>query len=88
MPAVSVSDITVLPRVNEAPNARARTVKSISTAPQGFEGEGFPVRRAFAGVDLAELDPFLHLRRSNSKLQVVECSTNLSFNKGELRCLL
>ena len=61
MPAVSVSDITVLPRVNEAPNARARTVKSITTAPQGFEGEGFPVRRAFAGVDIALLDPFIHL---------------------------
>ena len=61
MPAVTVSDITVLPRVTDAPNARARRVKSITTAPQGFEGEGFPVRRAFAGVDLAELDPFIHL---------------------------
>jgi redox-sensitive bicupin YhaK (pirin superfamily) len=61
MPAVTVSDITVLPRVSDAPNSRARRVKSITTAPQGFEGEGFPVRRAFAGVDLAELDPFIHL---------------------------
>ena len=33
----------------------------MTTAPRGFEGEGFPVRRAFAGVDLAELDPFVHL---------------------------
>ncbi len=61
MPAVTVSDITVLPRVNEVTGARARKVKSITTAPQGFEGEGFPVRRAFAGVDMAELDPFIHL---------------------------
>ena len=61
MPAVTVSDITVLPRVSDAPNSRARRVKSVTTAPQGFEGEGFPVRRAFAGVDLAELDPFIHL---------------------------
>ena len=61
MPAVTVSDITVLPRVTDAPNSRARRVKSITTAPQGFEGEGFPVRRAFAGVDLSELDPFIHL---------------------------
>ena len=61
MPAVTVSDITVLPRVSELPGARARKIKSITTAPQGFEGEGFPVRRAFAGVDLAELDPFIHL---------------------------
>ena len=70
MPAVSVSDITVLPRVNEAPNARARTVKSITTAPQGFEGEGFPVRRAFAGVDLAELDPFIHLDHTKSIIRI------------------
>ena len=38
-----------------------RPVKSVTTAPQGYEGEGFPVRRAFAGVDLADLDPFIHL---------------------------
>ena len=31
------------------------------TAPGGFEGEGFPVRRAFAGVDLTDLDPFVHM---------------------------
>ena len=61
MPAVTVSDITILPRVSSAPDGRARRVKSITTAPQGFEGEGFPVRRAFAGVDMAELDPFIHL---------------------------
>ena len=61
MPAVTVSDITVLPRVTADPAAKARRVKSITTAPQGFEGEGFPVRRAFAGVDLAGLDPFIHL---------------------------
>ena len=61
MPAVTVGDITVLPRVSELPGARARKVKAITTAPQGFEGEGFPVRRAFAGVDIAQLDPFVHL---------------------------
>jgi hypothetical protein len=36
-------------------------VKSLTTAPAGYEGEGFPVRRAFAGVDLADLDPFVHM---------------------------
>lgn len=61
MPAVTVKDITVLPRVVTDPSLRARKVKSITTAPSGFEGEGFPVRRAFAGVDMAELDPFVHL---------------------------
>ncbi|MGB8022666.1 MAG: pirin family protein [Candidatus Nanopelagicales bacterium] len=33
----------------------------MTTAPHGLEGEGFPVRRAFAGVDLADLDPFVHM---------------------------
>ncbi|MGH3371254.1 MAG: pirin family protein, partial [Nocardioidaceae bacterium] len=33
----------------------------VTDAPRGFEGEGFPVRRAFAGVDLALLDPFIHM---------------------------
>ncbi len=61
MPAVTVSDITVLPRVIAPIGARARRIKSVTTAPQGYEGEGFPVRRAFAGVDLADLDPFIHL---------------------------
>ena len=61
MPAVTVKDITVLPRVSADPSLRARKVKSITTAPSGFEGEGFPVRRAFAGVDMSELDPFVHL---------------------------
>ena len=63
MPAVTVDDITVLPRI-QAPDvtvARQRPVRSVTSAPRGFEGEGFPVRRAFAGVDLADLDPFIHL---------------------------
>ena len=61
MPAVTVKDITLLPRVVGDPLTPSRRVKSITTAPQGHEGEGFPVRRAFAGVDLADLDPFIHL---------------------------
>ena len=36
-------------------------MKSITTAPRGLEGEGFPVRRAFAGIDIADLDPFVHM---------------------------
>ena len=63
MPAVVVEDITILPRIPEPDPtiATQRAVRSITTAPHGFEGEGFPVRRAFAGVDLADLDPFIHL---------------------------
>ncbi|MEP7160523.1 MAG: pirin family protein [Dermatophilaceae bacterium] len=73
MPAMTVPDLTVLPRVGgpaptsygsvDAPLAsrRPRAVRSVTTATQGFEGNGFPVRRAFAGVDLAALDPFIHM---------------------------
>ena len=63
MPAVTVDDITVLPRipVPDPVVARQRPVRGMTNAPRGFEGEGFPVRRAFAGVDLADLDPFIHL---------------------------
>ena len=63
MPAVSVDDITVLPRipVPDPVVARQRPVTRLTTAPSGFEGEGFPVRRAFAGALLEALDPFIHL---------------------------
>ena len=60
MPAVTVSDLTILPRLQEPGlGDQPRPVWKITTAPQGYEGEGFPVRRAFAGVDLAHLDPFI-----------------------------
>ena len=62
MPAITVDNPLELSKV-VIPIAgdRARRVKSITTAPRGLEGEGFPVRRAFAGVDLADLDPFIHM---------------------------
>jgi quercetin 2,3-dioxygenase len=63
MPAVTVDDVSTLPRI-PAPDGigiTQRPVLSVTTAPSGLEGEGFPVRRAFAGVDLAYLDPFIHL---------------------------
>src|SRR5882724_9389557 len=63
MPAVTVDDFLVLPRVPSLDPATTtfRGVSRIITAPSGFEGEGFPVRRAFAGVPMSELDPFIHL---------------------------
>ena len=61
MPAITVEDVTVLPRIPEVGDAVQRPVRSVTTAPSGLEGEGFPVRRAFAGVDLADLDPFIHM---------------------------
>jgi redox-sensitive bicupin YhaK (pirin superfamily) len=62
MPAVTVDDLTVLPRLHPPGLGDVvRPVVQLTTAPRGFEGEGFPVRRAFAGVDLRLLDPFIHL---------------------------
>jgi redox-sensitive bicupin YhaK (pirin superfamily) len=63
MPAVTVDNPLSLPRIPEPDLTTAieRPVLSVTSAPSGFEGEGFPVRRAFAGVDLALLDPFVHM---------------------------
>ena len=61
MPAITADTLT-LPRVVASPTATIdRPVRSVTTAPSGVEGEGFPVRRAFAGVDLRDLDPFIHM---------------------------
>src|ERR1700712_1890824 len=63
MPAVTVENVLALPRLEvvDPTTSSARPVVSVTTAPRGFEGEGFPVRRAFAGVDLRALDPFIHM---------------------------
>jgi redox-sensitive bicupin YhaK (pirin superfamily) len=63
MPAVDVADWSKLTRLSEPETAgrRERPVVSVSTAPKGLEGEGFPVRRAFAGIALSALDPFVHM---------------------------
>ena len=61
MPAVTADTLT-LPRIPvPSSDVPERAVRSVTTAPSGHEGEGFPVRRAFAGVDLADLDPFIHM---------------------------
>src|SRR5690349_6212022 len=61
MPAVTVPNTLALPRITsvDPQHSTLRPVRSITTAPRGFEGEGFPVRRAFAGVHFADLDPFI-----------------------------
>ena len=63
MPAVTVNDVLALPKVGplDPASTTGRPVVSVTTAPSGFEGEGFPVRRAFAGVDRRYLDPFIHM---------------------------
>jgi redox-sensitive bicupin YhaK (pirin superfamily) len=60
MPAITADTLT-LQRIADprGPETVARPVRSITTAPSGLEGEGFPVRRAFAGVAFADLDPFI-----------------------------
>ncbi len=61
MPAVT-ADVLTLSRLTQAGPADAeRPVRSVTTGPRGYEGEGFPVVRAFAGVDRAALDPFVHM---------------------------
>jgi len=62
MPAITADTLT-LPRI-PAPDpavVEQRPVRQVTTAPSGLEGEGFPVRRAFAGVSFADLDPFIHM---------------------------
>jgi quercetin 2,3-dioxygenase len=63
MPAITVADPLTLPAIAEPDPATSteRPVRAVTTAPSGFEGEGFPVRRAFAGVSSADLDPFIHM---------------------------
>ncbi|CAM5392902.1 hypothetical protein SCALM49S_10111 [Streptomyces californicus] len=59
MPAVTVDNPLTLPKVAAQGDAAARPVLAVTTAPSGFEGEGFPVRRAFAGINYRHLDPFI-----------------------------
>jgi redox-sensitive bicupin YhaK (pirin superfamily) len=63
MPAVIPQDVLSLERVPKLDRAHLleRPVLSITSAPSGLEGEGFPVKRAFAGVSLERLDPFVHM---------------------------
>jgi redox-sensitive bicupin YhaK (pirin superfamily) len=62
MPAVTVEDLTVLPHIAAlGPHDVVRPVRAVLTAPSGLEGEGFPVRRAFHGISMADLDPFVHM---------------------------
>jgi quercetin 2,3-dioxygenase len=61
MPAVTADTLT-LPRIAAATlGDTERPVRQITTGPRGYEGEGFPVVRAFAGVSTADLDPFIHM---------------------------
>jgi len=60
MPATTADPLN-LPRLRTPENPVLRTVSKIINAPQAYEGEGFPVRRAFAGLTAREADPFIHM---------------------------
>ncbi len=58
--AAVTADTLTLPRVKGAALGDVeRGVLAVSTAPSGFEGEGFPVRRTMAGINYRYLDPFI-----------------------------
>ena len=61
MPAIAPAQPLDLPAITpiDVATSRPRNVRSLTTAPSGFEGEGFPVRRTMAGVDQRLLDPFI-----------------------------
>lgn len=65
MPAITADTLT-LPKISSAPGLVPRPVIALTTAPSGLEGEGFPVRRAFAGVPREVLDPFIHMDQMGS----------------------
>ena len=53
MPAITPADARTLPRLDPAKDAPTRDVSEVADAPSFLEGEGFKVRRATAGLDLA-----------------------------------
>lgn len=63
MPAVTVDDTLVLPRIPRPdPTAKARPVAKVVTSRREAEGAGFVVARPFPGdLSLADADPFLLL---------------------------
>ncbi|MCU1393316.1 MAG: putative pirin-like protein [Ilumatobacteraceae bacterium] len=61
MPAITADTLQLTKLTVPGPTSRDRSVVSVTSAPSGFEGEGFPVKRAFAGVDQRLLDPFIHM---------------------------
>jgi quercetin 2,3-dioxygenase len=61
MPAVTADTLTLARVGAPGPADTERPVRTITSGPRGFEGEGFPVVRAFGGVSAAALDPFVHM---------------------------
>ncbi len=60
MPAITVDDPSALAPVDPA-KGDVRPVLSVTRGVRATEGAGFPVWRGFAGLDFADIDPFLLL---------------------------
>ena len=58
---IEALDLGAVQLVTAPAELRERLPVRITSAPGGYEGEGFPVKRAFAGVPQELLDPFVHL---------------------------
>ena len=63
MPAVTVANPLTLPAIAIADGAaaRSRPVLRVVNSIQTYEGEGFPVRRPFPGLERSVADPFILL---------------------------
>ena len=63
MPAVTVANPLTLPAITIADGAaaRSRPVLRVVNSIQTYEGEGFPVRRPFPGLERSVADPFILL---------------------------
>ncbi|WP_116040440.1 pirin family protein [Amycolatopsis palatopharyngis] len=62
MPAVTVDNPLVLPRINRpGPASRDRAPRQVVTAHKQMEGAGFEVRRPFPSLDLRGADPLILL---------------------------
>ncbi len=59
MPAVTADTLTLSRIPRAGLGDIERPVTQVTTAPSGYEGEGFPVRRTFAGISSSDLDPFI-----------------------------
>ena len=72
MPAITVDDTLVLPRIPrpDAETSRARPVAKVVTAHRAIEGAGFEIRRPFPGeLSMAQADPFLLLDHGGPGVQ-------------------
>ena len=71
MPAITVDDTLVLPRIArpESSASRARPVEKIADSHAGTEGAGVPIRRVFPGrLAMTDADPFLLLDHAGPTL--------------------